>query len=267
MEQARSAALAWLEAQRGPEGAWAYTPGSAPRLEPTLWALGAGLRSDRSWLAATPWGWEALLVPALLSGVEEAEELRKRGLREILERQSETYPMDADKAPSSTNSELPGWSWYPGTFGWIEPTAMGLLSLRCLGMGDHPRAIEAMALLLDRQHVDGGWNYGNSAVLGTELESYVPTTAWAIMALPAGEPTRRALPVLQHSHSRPTSLSVALSILALGMHGTPPEELVGHLLMLQSPDGSYSGRCDLTALAATALHLANGGSHVFHLPA
>ncbi len=266
MEDARHAALTWLQAQRGPEGAWPYTPQGQPRLEPTLWALAAGLQGELSWLESTPWGWEALLVPAALSRHPDAEALRSRGLREILARRSETYAREEHESLGVLDPELPGWSWYPGTFGWIEPTAMGLLSLRCMGLGDHERATQAQALLLDRQHHDGGWNYGNNEVLGARLESFVPTTAWAILALPAGPHLEPALAVLRQSEQRPSTLSLSLAILALGLHQRPTEELAGRLLLRQEAQGSFGRRCDWTALAATALHLASGGSHVFHLP-
>ena len=60
--------------------------------------------------------------------------------------------------------------------------------------GSQERLEQAERLLFDRQCAGGGWNYGNSEVLGQKLHAYVPTTALALLALqdrrdPAGGAT------------------------------------------------------------------------------
>ena len=60
---------------------------------------------------------------------------------------------------------------------------------------DSQRIDEAERLLIDRSCLGGGWNYGNSNMLGQELEPYVPTTAVALLAMQ----DRRTHPVVDRS--------------------------------------------------------------------
>lgn len=77
---------------------------------------------------------------------------------------------------------LRGWSWTSGTFGWVEPTAWGVLAIRMLGaQGD---ALEdGVAVLRDRECVGGGWNYGNRVVLGEDLPPFVQPTGLALLSV------------------------------------------------------------------------------------
>lgn len=84
------------------------------------------------------------------------------------------------------NSRLQGWSWVAGTHSWLEPTAYGVLGLKSAGMSDHVRTREGVALLWDRMFSDGGWNYGNTRVLGRTLRPFPATTGIVLTAL-AGE--------------------------------------------------------------------------------
>ena len=73
-----------------------------------------------------------------------------------------------------------------GTHSWVEPTAINVLALRSADQAGHPRCREAVKLLLDRQLPEGGWNYGNTTVLGHVLRPQVQPTGLALAAL-AGE--------------------------------------------------------------------------------
>ena len=84
------------------------------------------------------------------------------------------------------DTTLQGWPWVVGTHSWVEPTAINLLALRSAGQAGHPRCREAVKLLLDRQLPAGGWNYGNTTVLGHVLRPQVQPTGLALAAL-AGE--------------------------------------------------------------------------------
>jgi hypothetical protein len=77
---------------------------------------------------------------------------------------------------------LRGWSWTSDTFGWAEPTAWSVLSLRIIGQ-DGPELDDGIAMLRDRECVDGGWNYGNRIVLEQELPPFAQTTAIVVLAL------------------------------------------------------------------------------------
>ncbi len=88
-----------------------------------------------------------------------------------------------------------------GTHSWVEPTAINVLALRSAGQAGHPRCREAVKLLLDRQLPEGGWNYGNTTVLGHVLRPQVQPTGLALAAL-AGETDARSKvqPSLDYLH-------------------------------------------------------------------
>ena len=85
------------------------------------------------------------------------------------------------------DTSLQGWPWVQGTHSWVEPTAYATTALRVMGRADHPHAREGVRLLLDRTIPGGGWNYGNTRVLGNTLRPFPATTGIALAAL-AGEP-------------------------------------------------------------------------------
>ena len=86
-------------------------------------------------------------------------------------------------SPVANDTSLKGWPWIENTFSWVEPTALALIALRACGYEKHPRAIEAVTLLLDRQLSKGGWNYGNTKVYGKELHPMPGTTGIALQAI------------------------------------------------------------------------------------
>ena len=93
--------------------------------------------------------------------------------------------------PSTINRQddaIQAWPWSEGTFSWVEPTAWCLLGLKRLTRVPRPpqvlrRVDDGERLLADRACRQGGWNHGNSNMLGTELPPYVPPTAIALLAL------------------------------------------------------------------------------------
>jgi hypothetical protein len=86
-------------------------------------------------------------------------------------------------SPVSHDTSIKGWPWIENTHSWVEPTALALIALRTLGYEEHPRAIEAVNMILDRQLPKGGWNYGNTSVFGQELHSMPGPTGIALQAL------------------------------------------------------------------------------------
>ena len=129
---------------------------------------------------------------------------------------------------------LSGWPWVPDTFSWVEPTSWAILAMRVLD-GSIPeaerrsRTDEAIALLIDRACVSGGWNYGNRTVLGEDLWPYPDTTAIALLAL-AGASAHRAVgagvEALEDMLAGPSSrLALALGTLALQAQGREVEAL------------------------------------------
>lgn len=91
-----------------------------------------------------------------------------------------------EKSPDSpvvNDPSIQGWPWIENTSSWVEPTALAMIALRTTGYEKHPRAIEAIALLMDRQLPKGGWNYGNTIVYGKELHSMPGLTGIALQAV------------------------------------------------------------------------------------
>jgi len=224
-------------------------------------AVAAGVGSGTQWLAENDLGWAGLLLPAALSRIDGEDALRERALKAILDSKGEQILEVVDVLEQ--DGTLRGWSWYPNTFSWVEPTSYALLSLHAARRDDDPRVAMGQALLRDRQCGDGGWNYGNPRVMDKHLESYLPPTGWACMAMPRGPEVDRGLARLLDARTQPSPLTLSMAILARGAHGEPIDDLPSLLGRLQDADGGFDGRADWTALAACALRLAEEGVHVF----
>lgn len=229
-----------LETGRNPDGGWGYYPGKASRLEPTCWALLAlpSVPADvlRSWpvqdglLLERAGGspniaFHALAIVTLLRRGQAHASGNETLVRALEGRRGLTLE------PSEINRQdngIQGWSWIDGTFSWVEPTAWGLLALErwraAGGRPDETRVTDARRLLADRCCLSGGWNYGNSNMLGKELRPYVPNTAVALLAL-HGQDTdvvRRSLTWLDGAASGETSgVALALASLALRAYERP----------------------------------------------
>jgi hypothetical protein len=130
--------------------------------------------------------------------------------------------------PTRLNPDLSGWPWSRAAFSWIEPTAWALLALKKMrGDLDSGRARERIhegeRLAYDRMCERGGWNYGNSMVLGVQVPPYADTTALALIALqdrrnePRNELSLTALNTMLDGVD--SGLTLALSILCLSIYG------------------------------------------------
>jgi hypothetical protein len=187
---------------RNTDGGWAYSPGKSSRLEPTCWAL-VGLPLDDATRAAARAFLERRRAPdgLLLDHPGAAPNLAFNGLAALaLARASDasrrTQLLNAIAGVRGVqlensdlyhqNNALQGWPWVGGAFSWVEPTAWCVLALK-KHRADVPdaghRIAEAETLLFDRACTSGGWNYGNSNMMGQDLRPYVPTTALALLAL------------------------------------------------------------------------------------
>jgi hypothetical protein len=257
---------AFLLRGRNADGGWGYYPGKATRLEPTCWALLAlkGLVPDahlgrvlETWpvrealLVERPGGdpnyaFHALGLLVLRAfGSEHAQSNAAliRALQGV-----KGFRIDAPNISNRQNNRLQGWSWIPGTFSWVEPTAWALLALKKFrhvrGVPvESERLAEAEALLIDRSCVVGGWNYGNSNMFGAELHAYVPTTAVALLALqdrPGEAPVQRSLAFLsaQAGWER-SSYSMSLARIALNVVG------IGDGSLEESLTQQVSTTCDM----------------------
>jgi hypothetical protein len=124
---------------------------------------------------------------------------------------------------------LIGWPWVEGTHSWLEPTAVALLALKAAGRGDHARSRQAVRLIVDRTLPSGGWNYGNTTVLGNLTQPNVQSTGLALAAL-AGEPIEPAClrPSIQWLcrtlSPSTTTISLGYAVLGLAGHSASPDE-------------------------------------------
>ncbi len=210
-----------IEAQ-GSDGGIGWMAGATPEPEPTaLLALALDDDRARQWLADRQGDDGAMVF--------ETGEIRNTGAAAL---NAVALPTEAARLAaldfaiasigervdgSSLPDEPAGWGWLPETFGWVEPTSRVLLATRILRPGDTAIIDQSLAVIRAREVAIGGWNYGNSNVLGTDLTPYAQTTAAACLALQGlDEPVlERGLGQLQTLARRERGgLSLAMAALA-----------------------------------------------------
>jgi len=295
VDQVPSLALEFLLASQNKDGGWPYSIGVQSYPEPTCYSLlslftveEALSPSIRNLVASKDLGvlwlgnhldangalvldndsapnWGTSLAVLTFSFVQADIALRDRAINYLLSFKG--LPLEPNPI-APMNTQLIGWPWVSNTFSWVEPTSYAILALRQAGYAAHPRVAEAERLLLDRVCVDGGWNYGNPIVFDKVLDAFVPTTAWALMALhdvaAAKEAVERGLAFLQQATKQyPSTLSLALTILCLNLFEEQTEPFVSLLLERQQVDGSWRHMIHLTALSVLALQSVWGGINVF----
>ncbi len=270
----------FLVRARNADGGWAYHPDKRSRLEPTCWAILALGEAGTEPTALEQWP----LADGLLlerRGGSPNYAFHGLGLLALRARRLEHSGSNAsllaalqrvkgNVVPQSDTSRqdnsLQGWSWIADTFSWVEPTAWCLLALkqwaRKPGISiDNTRVEVAERLLIDRCCVTGGWNYGNSNVLGQELRPFVPTTAIALLALQ----DRKSLPEVQRSidflereaTTERSGSALALALMALSALERPVAT-VRDALIAQVPTTIEFGN---HAAAAMALYALEGEGH------
>lgn len=150
------------------------------------------------------------------------------------------------------DTSLKGWPWVADTYSWVAPTALGIMALKAAGYGNHPRVAEARHLLLDRECLHGGWNYGNRLVFGKELRPMPEDTGIALNALQDSAPKSGLEPSLAYLKSAVTSLRTPIglgwSLLGLGAWGERPAAASARLTECWQRQQRY-GDYDTTALS------------------
>lgn len=220
------------------DGGWGYRPGLQSSAEPTA----LGCLALEAWQVA-PARWQrglaalaqlqgsdgnvpvvadvpgrnwatGLAVLAWLSAGPETQDRYASPVRRALSWLISARGRRAPDAPEvlGHNTSLQGWAWVDGTHSWVEPTAYALLALRASSFAQHPRVREGVQLLLDRTLPDGGWNYGNTRVLGNTLRPFPLTTGIVLTAL-AGQPRESRIDAsIQYLLEAFTSLRSPMSI-------------------------------------------------------
>jgi hypothetical protein len=275
-----------LNGGRNADGGWGYYSGKASRVEPTCWAAvclsrregsNPGLMDAGRWLASRQRedgflddatggppnlgfnGMAALVVRSLETWTPESVLRLFAGLGRT---KGVALKNDADRQDNT----LRGWSWIEGTFSWVEPTSWSLLALKkstALINADDTlaRIDEAERLLLDRVCRTGGWNYGNSNVLGQELTAHVPTTALALLALQ----DRREHPAVQKSLeylvrqrlAEPAGMALSLTSICLRVYGVSAPDVDERLATLAERHSFFNN----LHVVAMALYSLTGQDH------
>jgi len=143
------------------------------------------------------------------------------------------YRLAPERMVVRLNPDLRAWSWTPGAFSWIEPTAYALIALKSLVATRQAgpasdRIAEGERLIYDRMCQGGGWNYGNSRAFGVDLHPYPETTALALIALQdrrheaANQLSLKRLAALTNEVR--SGLSLSWSALCLSIYDQPISE-------------------------------------------
>ncbi len=222
---AENRAIAWLLDQQNPDGSWGVTAEQRRPCWPTGWVAwtfweaarlqrgdGGGAASDPTTPSRANHG--APNSRRITAAIDRAIDWLLRTAGRPIDNAED------DGRFVGHDTRLQGWPWVDTTHSWVEPTAMALVALRRAGRRDHPRYDEAVRLLLDRQLLEGGWNYGNTTVLGNTLRPHVQPSGLALWAL-ADEPRirpriDRSIDYMRRSvDGRTTAASLAFAIIAL----------------------------------------------------
>ena len=268
-----------LLAARNSDGGWPYYKGKTSRLEPTSAALlalaasaaGAGRTAiDLSPLERWPRR-SGLFVDAAqevnlafngLAGIALASGTNSSIARELTI--ALTQSRGIRLPPSTINRQDDGiqaWSWTEGTFSWVESTGWCLLALKRLTSA--PRSPQVLRriddgdrLLADRACREGGWNHGNSNMLGTELAPYVPTTALALLSLhdiPGAPHVVRGLQYLEaNQQTEAGALALSLASVCLAVYDRPHDRARA-ALEAQWQRSRFLDNLHVTALALYAV--------------
>jgi hypothetical protein len=285
MSDLPAAQLEFLRAAQNPDGGWGFFSGKRQSwLEPTAYALIAlhadpssarhferGWNLMRSWqlpdgswkpcaaVAEPHWTTSLCVTLHCLRGVH--DQPFERGVAWLVGTSGIENGLQFRIAhllrPSvvELDPSFKAWPWRPGNASWIEPTAHALVALKkasgaAKSKGLRARIESGEKMILERRCSDGGWNYGNRKVLGTELPSYPETTALALLGLSGNPALRLAEPLgVAQRYWRETRSPLAKAWLrvSLGAHSIPlPAESIEsndtilHALAVIAASGAFA---------------------------
>ena len=272
-----------LESRALPEGGFPARGGEPFRSDATAWAILAlsrldpaysslGSARDRLTTAQDPDGrvsmsreheeafWPTALSVLAWYGSQPHELHCSRGVQFLLNTTGQHRSKNPDDQVGHDPS-IPGWPWIDRTHSWIEPTALSVLALRVAGHGQHDRVSEGIRMMLDRQLLHGGWNYGNTTVYGRELHPMPESTGAALTGL-AGQAEQgtvaRSIDYLQGEVDRlRTPISLGWGLLGLAAWDLWPSNgaaLVERCVVNQARYGEY----DTSALCLLLLAAVEG---------
>jgi hypothetical protein len=268
--------LEFLRSTQNSDGGWGFFPGKQSWLEPTAYALMAlhgdapsGPHFERGWKLMRSWQlpdgswqpcaavrephWTTALCVTLHCLQRLHDEVFRRGVGWLIATSGTEnglkfrfahmlFPSTVELDPS-----FKAWPWRPGNSSWIEPTAHALVALKkaTAAYGGSPigeRIRMGEKMILERRCSDGGWNYGNRKVLGTELPSYPETTALALLglagnrALDLSAPLAVARRFMRNTRSPLAKAWLSISLRSHSVTLEPPEDkpLAAHDTMISA---------------------------------
>jgi hypothetical protein len=107
---------------------------------------------------------------------------REKAIKYLLGSSGIHFPKEFN-SPIGHDTSIRGWPWIENTHSWVEPTAISILALKANGNERHDRVLEAVRMILDRQLLSAGWNYGNTTVFNRELLPMPENTGQALCSL------------------------------------------------------------------------------------
>ena len=255
LAQSLDRGLKWLVERQHPDGSWPLTA----QLKEGSWATALAV------LSLTCFEMHSQIA---LRGVDWL--LHQKG-RKLGWMTSLRYRWAPHTLTTRLNPDLQGWPWTSHAFSWVEPTSYALIALKKLlpslqGTQAKERIREGELLLYDRMCQEGGWNYGNSTVLGEDLPPYPDTTAVALIALQdyqTTEANQLSLQALRHLLAQVESgLTLSWSILCFVLYDQDVSEWQ-KLLARNYEKTGFLGETKSVALALLAS--SEAGATIFRI--
>ncbi len=283
-----------LASAQNTDGGWGYFPGRGSWLEPTFYVMMAlhghanyASGWERAWRLIRGWqtpeggvrpnsevqlpNWTTALWVTIhyIRGVQDQNLERAVGwLLDTRGAEGALWRRVVEAAKPKTPGYDPnqfGWSWFPETNSWVEPTVHSLvalkMALRGKPGGNHPRRGDlekrihlGERMILDRRCQDGGWNYGAQLAIGVPLPSYPESTGVALVGLqgnrspevPGGLDVARQLLAETRSPLGKAWLETALRVHRANVpdrsreKAAPRDTLIAALEALACPDGNHA---------------------------
>ncbi len=140
-----------------------------------------------------------------------------------------------------------GWPWIAETHSWVIPTGLTIMALTLAGHQLHERVLEGGRMILDRQLLSGGWNYGNTLAFGKELHPLPECTGLALQTLARQtriKNVQKSLDYISDTFSTlHTPISLGWALLGLEAWGLRPanaDQQIAESFIRQKRYGTYS---------------------------